>query len=198
MKWNVMEWFRTWRPFRCLVEKWDGMRCYSKENIPSRSGMHPFCKISLISMFLYDKTTPRSLTFSVLLPFFMLKVPHACSTLIFLESAPFHSPTKHKNWTSSFYLFTQTKHKNGINPFLWNGTMALHSTWFTNQTHPLTMVDTFYALQFRDLIVFYFSMIVNSKQNGFFMDYHCIREKYCLTFINGTYSLRSTKSGVGN
>jgi hypothetical protein len=107
-----------------------------KENIPSISGTYPFLKIDGISPFLYAKATSHSLISSILLQLILLNSPHACSHLLFPESAPFHSPTEHKNGTNPFYILAQTKHKNGTNPFYWNETMTLHSTWFPNQIHP--------------------------------------------------------------
>jgi hypothetical protein len=114
--------------FGYLVEKW--------KVVPQKRIMRPFLKNGGISPFLYAKATPCSLTSSILLQLILLNAPHACSHLLFPESAPFHSPTEHKKGTNPFYFLAQTKHKSGANPFFRSGTMTLRSTWFPNQTHP--------------------------------------------------------------
>jgi hypothetical protein len=108
----------------------------SKENILSRSRTHSFLKVGGISLFLYAKATHTHLTPLFSHNFILLDAPHVCSHLLFLEIVTFHSLTEHKNGTNPFHVLAQTEHKNETNPFFRNGTMTLHSTWFSNRTHP--------------------------------------------------------------
>jgi hypothetical protein len=109
--------------------------------------MHSFLKISGIYPFLYAKVTHTHSTPLFSHNFILLNAPHACSHLLFPEPITFHSPTEHKNGTNLFHILAQTEYKNGTNPFFWNETMTLHSTWFSNRTHPVCRERWVYVLK---------------------------------------------------